>query len=148
MKFSILLNGCPSDFFGSSRGLRQGDPLSPFLIDIVMEALSRMLVAANATGQFSGFTVGNEAGSLMSVSHLLFVDDTLVFCDANNTHITTLRGILSRFEEMLGLRINLGKSELVPVGDVLNFPELVEILGCRESSLPLNYLGLPLGCFF
>ena len=60
MNFSILINGCPSDFFGRSRGLRQGDPLSPFLIDIVMEALSRMLVAANAAGQFSGFTVGNE----------------------------------------------------------------------------------------
>ena len=116
VKFSILINGCPSDFFRSSRGLRQGDPLSPFLFDIIMEALSRMLVAATAAGQFSGFTVGNEAGSLMSVSHLLFADDTLVFCDADNTHITALRGILSRFEEMSGLRINLGKSELVPVG--------------------------------
>ena len=63
VKFSILINGCPSDFFGSSRGLRQGDPLSPFLFDIVMEALSRMLVAATATGQFLGFTIGNEAGS-------------------------------------------------------------------------------------
>ena len=51
-------------------------------------------------------------------------------------------------EEMSGLRINLGKSELVPVGDVLNFPELVEILGCGESALPLKYLGLPLGASF
>ena len=51
-------------------------------------------------------------------------------------------------EEMSGLRINLGKSELVPVGDVLNFPELVEILGCRESALPLKHLGLPLGASF
>ena len=67
-------------------------------------------------GQFSGFTVGNEAGSLMSVSHSLFADDTPVFCDADSTHITALRGILSLFEEMSGLRINLGKSELVPVG--------------------------------
>ena len=67
-------------------------------------------------GQFSGFTVGNEAGSLMSVSHSLFMDDTPVFCDADSTHITALRGILSIFEEMSGLRINLGKSELVPVG--------------------------------
>ena len=51
-------------------------------------------------------------------------------------------------EEMSGLRINLGKSELVPVGDVLNFPDLVEILGCRESALPLKHLGLPLGASF
>ena len=141
VKFSILINGCPSDFFGSSRGLRQGDPLSPFLFDIFMEALSRMLVSSTAAGQFSGFTVGNEAGSLMSVSHLLFADDTLVFYDADSTHIIALRGILSRFEEMSRLRINLGKSELVPVGDVPNFHELVEILGCRESALLLKYLG-------
>ena len=112
-----------------------------------MEALSRMLVVATAAGQFSGFTVGNEAGSLMSVSHLLFADDALVFCDADSTHITALRGILSRFEEMSRLRINLGKSELIPVGDVPNFHELVEILGSRESALPLN-LGLPLGASF
>ena len=139
VKFSILINGCPSDFFGSSRGLRQGDPLSPFLFDIFMEALSRMLVSSTAAGQFSGFIVGNEAGFLMLVSHLLFADDTLVFCDADSTHITALCGILSRFEEMSGLRINLGKFELVLVGDVPNFHELVEILGCRESALPLKY---------
>ena len=82
------------------------------------------------------------------MSHLLFVDDTLVFCDAESNHITALRGILSRFEEMSGLKINLGKSELVPVGDVPNPHELVEILGYRESALPLKYLGLPLGASF
>ena len=57
VKFSILINGSPSDFFGSSRGLRQGDPLSPLLFDIVMEALSRMLDVAAFAGQFSGFSV-------------------------------------------------------------------------------------------
>ena len=107
-----------------------------------------MLVAATAAGQFLGFTIGNEASSLLSVSHLLFADDTLVFCDADSTHITALRGILSRFEEMSGLKINLGKSELVPVGDVSNLHELVEILCCRESTLPLKYLGLPLGASY
>ena len=148
VKFSILINGCPSDFFGSSRGLRQGDLFSPFLFDIVMEALSRMLDAATAASQFSGFSVGNATGSLLTVSHLLFADDTLVFCDANSNHITALRGILSRFEEVSELKINLGKSVLVPVGDVPNLHELVEILGCSESALPLKYLGLPLGASF
>ena len=82
------------------------------------------------------------------MSHLLFADDTLVFCDADSNHIIALRGILSRFEEMSGLKINLGKSELVPVGDVPNLHELVEILGCRESASLLKYLGLPLGATF
>ena len=81
VKFSILINGSPSDFFGSSRGLRQGDPLSPLLFDIVMEALSHMLDVAASAGQFSGFSVGSTAGPSMMVSHLLFANNTLIFCD-------------------------------------------------------------------
>ena len=53
VKFFILINGSPSNFFGSSRGIRQGDPLSPLLFDIVMEGLSRMLDVAATTSQFS-----------------------------------------------------------------------------------------------
>lgn len=56
-----------------------------------------------------------------------------------------MRGILARFEVVSGLKINLLKSELVPIGIVPKLEELVEILGCRQSSLPLKYLGLPLG---
>ena len=55
---------------------------------------------------------------------------------------------MTRFKEVLGLRINLGKSELVPVGVVHNLDVLVGLLGCRHSSLPLKYLGLPLGAKF
>ena len=52
VKFSIFINGSPFDFLRSSRRLRQSDPLSPFLFDIVMEALSCMLVVATAAGNF------------------------------------------------------------------------------------------------
>ena len=54
VKFSILLNGSPSDFFGSSKGIQQEDPLSPMLFDIVMEALNRMLDVVATAGQFLG----------------------------------------------------------------------------------------------
>jgi hypothetical protein len=58
VRFSILVNGTPSGFFTSSRGLRQGDPLSPLLFVVVMEALSRMLVVALEQGSMTGFVVG------------------------------------------------------------------------------------------
>ena len=84
--FSILINGTSADFFGSIKGVRQGDPLSALLFDIVMEALSHMLDVVAMRGQFSSFLVGNLAGTLITVSHLLFVDDTLIFCDADSNH--------------------------------------------------------------
>ena len=113
-----------------------------------MEALSRTLDAATTASQFSGFSMGNATGSLLMVSHLLFADDTLVFCDADSNHITAMHEILSRFEEVPRLKINLGKSVLVLAGDVPNLHELVEIFDCSESALPLKYLGLPLGASF
>ena len=100
-----------------------------------MEASSRMLdVVANA-GYSSSFFVGNTAGTSMMVSYLLFADETLIFCDADPTQIASLRSILARFEEVSSLRINLGKSELVPIGKVHNLDVLVGLSGCRQSSL-------------
>ena len=113
-----------------------------------MEALSRMLDVAASAGQFSGFSVGRTAGPSVMVSHLLFADDTLIFCDAEPSQIANLRAILARFEEVSGLCINLGKFELAPVGEVHNLEALVGLLGCEQSSLPLKYLGLPLGAKF
>ena len=78
---------------------------------------------AASTRQFSSFCVGSTAGPSLMVSHLLFADDTLVFCDVDPSQIVNLRAILARFEEVLGLRINLGKSELVPVGGVHNLED-------------------------
>ena len=121
--------------------------MSPLLFDIVMEDLSRMLDVAATTNQFSGFSVGNTIGNSVMVSHLLFADDILIFCNADATQIASLRAILARFE-VSGLRINLGKSKLVPIGVVHNMDVLVGMLGCWQSSLPLRYLGLPLGAKF
>jgi hypothetical protein len=148
VRFSVLVNGSAHGFFSTSRGLRQGDPLSPMLFIIVMEALSRMLERAVAGGYISGFSVGNSTGVELSISHSLFADDTLIFCGANSEQAWYLRGVFIWFQAISGLKINLSKSELVPVGQVINVPELAGILGCRVASLPLTYLGLPLGASY
>jgi hypothetical protein len=131
-RFSILINGCPSGFFASFRGLRQGDPLSPLLFVIVMEALSRLLDHAVQGGSFSRFTVGNHEGNEVLMTHLLFADDTLLFCDADPTKIKQLGWVLLWFEAFSGLRINLGKSEMVPVGEVPNMEDLAVSWGVIE----------------
>ena len=87
-------------------------------------------------------------GASVMVSHLLFADDTLIFCDVEPSQIANLKAILARFEEVSGFYINLGKSKLVPVGGVPNLEVLVGLLGCGQSSLPLKYLGLSLGAKF
>ena len=90
VRFSILINSSPCGFFGSTRGLRQGDPLSPLLFVLVMDALGRMLDKVVLEGRLSGFSVGNLEGRSLAVSHLLIADDTLIFCEANLDHIDSL----------------------------------------------------------
>ena len=94
--FAVLVNGSPTDFFVPFRGLRQGDPLSPLLLLLVMEVLTRMIEAASSEGLLSGFTVGRSGSGLSSikVSHLLFADDTIVFCDDDCEQILNLRCVL------------------------------------------------------
>ena len=94
VRFSILINGSPCGFFESARGLRQGDPLSPLLFVLVMDALGRMLGKAVHEGRMLGFRVGDLEGRSLAVSHFLFADDTLIFCDADLDQILILRMIL------------------------------------------------------
>ena len=148
VRFSVLVNGNSRGFFHTSRGLRQGDPLSPLLFLLIMEALSRMLDKATEGGFISGFPVGNSDGNILAISHLLFADDTLIMCGAEPDQLWHLRGVFIWFQAVSGLKINLSKSELVPVGNVPNVTALANILGCRVSALPLMYLGLPLGASF
>jgi hypothetical protein len=148
VRFSILVNGSPCGFSQSSWRIRQGDPLSPMLFVIVMEALSRLIDKAIGAGLLSGFSVGEVANVPLEISHLLFADDMLIFCEANPDHLFHLRSILVWFKASSGLRVNLGKSELVQVSDVPVLEELADILGCKTTTLPMKYLGLPLGAKF
>jgi hypothetical protein len=148
VRFLVLVNGTPSGFFSSSRDLRQGDPLSPLLFVIVIEALSKLFSITIQRGFLSGFSVGSGSNGVINISHMLFADDTLVFCGANPDHLIYLHMLLLSFEAVSGLKINLDKSVLVPVGHMDHMDDLAGILGCGVSSLPLKYLGLPLGAPF
>ena len=106
-----MVNGTSSDFFQSSRGLKQGDSLSPYLFVIVLETLSCLLKRAMNGGFLTACKVRGRGGEGAQVSHLLFTEDTLVFCEASQDPMMYLCWTLMWFEAILGLRINLEKSE-------------------------------------
>jgi len=81
VKFSVLVNGEPVGFFGSERGLRQGDPLSPFLFILAMEGFDSMMRIALQNRWIKGFEIGNSRGEIMEVCHLQYADDTVIFCE-------------------------------------------------------------------
>ena len=102
VRFSILVNGSPEGFFGSSQGLRQGDPLSPFLFLLIMEVLSRILKKREENNLIRGFHVGAVNSVGVRISHLLFADDTILFCDASRDQLLSIRLALSCFQDFTG----------------------------------------------
>ncbi|XP_028108106.1 uncharacterized protein LOC114306978 [Camellia sinensis] len=140
---SVLVNGSPSQEFPPQRGLRQGDHLSPFLFNLVVERLNILIQRAKNLNLIKGVDIG---GSGLNLSHLQFADDTLMFCNPDWDEIINLKRILSCFELISGLKINYQKSVICGVGVNRDFTsQVVEFFNCRVSSLPINYLGMPLG---
>jgi hypothetical protein len=107
-----------------------------------------MMDRAIGGGFLSGFPMDGRDHSSLMISRLLFADDALIFCEADSNQLLFLRYILTWFEVIFGLRVNLGKSELVPVGDVPDLDGLANILGFKTTTLPMKYLGLPFGAKF
>ena len=80
-------------------------------------------------------------GENLSMSHLFYADDTILFYKADSDQLKFMSWILMWFEAMSSLKINLNKREIIPIGTVTNAVEL----GCKIGSFPSSYLGLPLG---
>jgi len=89
-------------FFPSMRGLWQCDPLSSLLFILVMETLSRLIMKATKVGFLEGIHINGSRSEDTLISHLLFADDTLVFCKPEVDQLGYLRCILVLFEVMLG----------------------------------------------
>ena len=108
--FSILINGSPAGFFKSSRGLRQGDPLSPSLFILAADYLSYL------SRTLDPLILGNKkmryctARYSMGVSHLAYADDIIIFTQARRASLRKLKNCLKHYMEVSGQKINDGKS--------------------------------------
>jgi hypothetical protein len=107
--FSLLINGIPSKPFSPSRGIRQGDPLSPFLFIILAEGLSRSIHAAIETKLLTGLSLH---GISPPISHSQFVDDTLLMGSPTVREANSLLDILQTFSDASGLDCNKDKSQI------------------------------------
>src|SRR4051812_3018432 len=101
--FAISINGVPSDNFSSSKGIRQGDPLSPYLFVLAMECFSSKIDAAMFNKKINPIIRQMKP----AISHLLFADDVLVFCRADKKSLLEIRLILQEFSLFTGLSINI-----------------------------------------
>jgi len=140
---SILVNGSPTKEISVQRGLKQGDPLAPFLFLLVAEGFSGLMTNAVNRNLFKGFEVKRGG---MVVFHLQYADDTLCIGEPTVDNLWLLKAVLRGFEMALGLKVNFHKSSLIGVNVQKDFMEAAcNFLHCREGAIPFKYLGLPVG---
>lgn len=142
-RISVLVNGSPTAEFSPQKGLRQGDPLSHFLFNIVAEGLNILLERAKRKGLIKGALVGHQG---LKISHLQFANDTIIFCEATWDEIIIIKRILRCFEVVSSLKINFHKSMVCGIGVEEGLTkEFAKKINCLSQKSPLTYLGLPLG---
>ncbi|XP_026420486.1 uncharacterized protein LOC113316539 [Papaver somniferum] len=103
----VMLNGSPTAAFKPTRGIRQGDPLSPYLFILAIESFSRYLAYCEKSGQLTGMKISRSAPK---INHLLFADDCLLFCKANERQVQKLLQVIEQFSSFSGQLINFNKS--------------------------------------
>ncbi|GJU73341.1 putative RNA-directed DNA polymerase, eukaryota, reverse transcriptase zinc-binding domain protein [Tanacetum coccineum] len=140
---SVLINRSPTKEFKVERDLRQGDPLSPFLFILAIEALNVVMLEAKNKNIFKGIEVGNDK---VYISHLQFADDALIMGEWSLHNAKVLTRIFTCFYLASGLKVNYNKSKLFSIGVTnLELNSIANSIACQPSLLPCIYLGLPIG---
>eukprot|EP00253_Pinus_taeda_P017298 PITA_17298 len=139
--FSLLVNGFPSRPFKPSKGIRQGDPLFPFLFVIMAEGLGRHIKQALQSNQLRGISIHNSPAS----SHQQFVDDTMLYGYPSAQEDSYLKSLLNDFSEASGTQVNNSKSQIFFFHTPPSVKSAVSrILRFQTTSLTSTYLGAPL----
>lgn len=105
--YSVLINGQSNGFFQSSRGLKQGDPLSPTLFIIAAEVLARGLNSLHNEEGYKGYGMPKWSPE---INHLSYADDTILLCSGDRPSVIKMMTVLRDYENISGQRINKSKS--------------------------------------
>ncbi|GKA77064.1 hypothetical protein Tco_0783525 [Tanacetum coccineum] len=140
--FSLTINGSLHGYFKGKRGLRQGDPMSLYLLVLVMEVLTLMLYRRF---RVSGSFMYHRYCSKLNLINLCFADDLFLFAHGDVDSARVIMDTLEEFKEASGLTPSLPKSTAY-FCNVLNYIKLdiLNILPFKEGKLPVKYLGVPL----
>ncbi|XP_071689089.1 uncharacterized protein [Rutidosis leptorrhynchoides] len=131
---SILVNGFPTNEFSIERGVRQGDPLSPFLFIIAAEGLNYLTKKAVREDLFKGVEIG---ANKVPISQLQYT---------NRQNFCNLMKILKCFENVSGLKINFHKSQFYGLGvSNVEVERMASRVDCKVGEFPFTYFGLPIG---
>ncbi|GJW94140.1 RNA-directed DNA polymerase, eukaryota, partial [Tanacetum coccineum] len=139
---SVLVNGSPTAEFQFFRGLKQGDPLAPYLFILVMESLHLSFSRTVDVGIFKGIQIGKD----FTLSHLFYADDAVFIGEWSDENLSRILHVLHCFSLASGLKINVKKSHLLGVG-VSNDATVAAAtnLGCAIMKAPFKYLGVMVG---
>jgi hypothetical protein len=139
---AITINEEIGPFFRNRRGVRQGDPISPLLFNFMADVLSAMIDAASNAGHIKGVVSHLVQGG---VTHLQYVDDTILLLELDDNSLINLKFILIAFEILSGLKINFLKSKVIVMGAPQEVQARVaNALNCKQGSFPFTYLGFPI----
>ncbi|XP_074291447.1 uncharacterized protein LOC141618246 [Silene latifolia] len=137
--YSISLNGDIFGFFKGKRGLRQGDPLSPLLLTLCLEYLSRVSRVIQQHPDLKYHSLCNR----IQLTHLCFADDLMLFCHGDRASIDLLLKAFAYFSKATGLSMNRGKSNFYGNGlDGSLIKEIEDMTGMHKGSVPFKYLGV------
>jgi hypothetical protein len=139
---SVLVNGSPTEQVNITSGLKQGDPLAPFLFLLVAEGLGSLMTKAVSLVFFKSFKLSSD----ISISHLQYADDTIHLGEACVENLWSMKAILHWFELISELKVNFSKSNIFGVNVHYSFlEEAAFFLHCKVISLPFTYRRLPVG---
>jgi hypothetical protein len=142
VSYFVLINGEPKGFFHPTRGLRQGDPISPYLFLLCAEGLHALLAKAALSKKIQGISISRVGPKL---THLFFADDSVLFCRTSLQECHTLQDILRIYERASGQQINQDKTTLFFGSSTpeVTQNEIKDALGLPVIRQYENYLGLP-----
>jgi hypothetical protein len=129
-------------YFQIKKGLRQGDPMSPLLFNLVTDMLAVLISRAKYNGQINGLVPHLIEGGN---SILQYADDIILFMERNPEQAANMKLLLCAFKKLSGLKINFYKSELLCYGEAKEMEsQYTKLFGCDIGQCPFKYLGIPM----